>query len=462
MKLKTVSEISISKDMKKYYGRETLNALNTFGNGNTPHLLVKAYGEVKKAAIMAQQECFSLYDDYLYSRLLESIDEIISGIHIDQFLLPLQQGGAGTSLHMNINEVIANVTNEKCSSTDLHIDPLEDLARFQSTNDTLSTAITIMVYRFIESTENRIIDLQETLVQYESKYDDILMTGRTELQDALPITLGQIFGGWAGSIERDRWRLHKLKERLRTIALGGTAMGTCFSAPRKYVFKAEKNLRQITGIPLCRSQNLIDEISNKDILSEVASGYRLISLNLRKMINDLLLYTSSMCGELVHHEVQYGSTIMPFKTNPVILEFIKGLSISIKHESSKIDDYATEGQLQLNPFIPQIGESFIRISEMTERALMSLTENFFPNMSINKLRIEKNLIASPALINTLRQVIGYENVKKLMPILREKNPDSFHSIKKLIAKHTSLTEEFLDKWFDPSNLTTYSNMENGE
>jgi aspartate ammonia-lyase len=445
--------------MNKYYSIETEKALHSFGKEITPHELIKAYGEVKKATISAQQHCFSLYNERVFQVLMETTDEIIEGRHKDQFPLPLRQGGAGTSLHMNINEVIAGISNFKLKSENLSVDPLEDLARFQSTNDTLSTALTIMVYRQLEQTEALIIGLQETLIKGESRYDHILMTGRTELQDALPITLGQVFGGWAGSIERDRWRLHKLKERLRTIALGGTAMGTCFSAPRKYVFKAEKILRQITGLPLCRSQNLTDEISSKDNLAEVASGFQLVALNLRKMSNDLLLYTSSFCGELHHKELQYGSTIMPYKSNPVLLEYTKGLSISIKHECMKISDYASEGQMQLNAFIPFMAESFIAINTMMNSCLTTFIKGFFPTMEVNEKRIEENLSTSPALVNTLRQVIGYENVKKLVPLIQEKKPLTLIDLKLLISQETSLTPEFLDRWFDPSNLTSYSDPE---
>ncbi|MBI9100376.1 MAG: fumarate lyase [Spirochaetaceae bacterium] len=442
--------------MNTLYGNETTKALNSFGQRQTPFELVRAYGEVKKAALMAQQDCFKLYDKILYEKLIESVDEIIQGEHKDQFPLPLEQGGAGTSLHMNINEVIASLTNAKMGDSSTKIDGLEDIARYQSTNDTLSTAVTIMVYRQLEKTEKLIIELQEILVISETKYDQLLMIGRTELQDALPITLGQIFGGWAGSIERDRWRLNKLKERLRTIALGGTAIGTCFSAPRKYVFKAEKNLRQITGLPLCRSQNLIDEISSKDNLAEVASGFQLIALNLRKMTNDLLLYTSSFCGEMTHKEIQYGSTIMPFKSNPILLEYIKGLCISIKYDCLKINDYTTEGQLQLNAFIPFIAEAFIDLHSRMNKALNSLTVNFFPQMIVNREKINSNLLTSPALVNTLRQVIGYDNVKQLVPIIQEIKPGNLEELKKLISENTILTQEFLDTWFDPSNLTSYS------
>ncbi|MBB6478566.1 lyase family protein [Spirochaeta isovalerica] len=432
--------------------KETEKAIESFGTEQTPPELIRAYAEVKKAAISAQQTCFNIYDAALFNKLMTVLDEIIDGSHNLLFKLPLSQGGAGTSLHMNLNEAVCVLTEEP------GLDPLDDLARFQSTNDTFSTAVIIMVYRQLLEIEELVISLQETLVHLEQKYGTVLMTGRTELQDALPITLGQIFASWAGAIERDRWRLHKLKERLRSIPLGGTAMGTCFSAPRKYVYKAEQNLRQITDLPLCRSQNLTDAVSNQDTLGEVASGIRLLALNLGKMTGDLLLYTSSLSGELIHKELQYGSTIMPYKANPVILEFVSGLSVSIKHECAKIEDYAGAGQLQLNAYLPFIAEAFIAIHKSVKKSLVSLNSRFFPGLTIDTRRIELNLAASPAIINTLRNVIGYSRTKELSELIRMKQPESLEDVKKILSENSDLTEAFLDNWFRTENLTTYRDM----
>ncbi|MBN2656926.1 MAG: fumarate lyase [Spirochaetales bacterium] len=428
---------------------ETEKARESFGSEQTPPELIRAYGEVKKAALAAQQSCFELYRPEIYKRIISVLDEIIQGSHNSLFSLPLSQGGAGTSLHMNINEVVCSLVGEPS----LH--PLDDLARFQSTNDTFSTAVIIMVYRQLLETEEYVIKLQESLVRLEEKYSSVLMTGRTELQDALPITLGQVFAAWSGAIERDRWRLHKLKERLRTIPLGGTAIGTCFSAPRKYVFKAEQSLRQITGLPLCRSQNLTDAISNQDTLGEVAGGFRLLALNLRKISGDLLLYTSSLSGELVHGELQFGSTIMPLKANPVLLEYVSGLSLSVKHECAKIEEYAASGQLQLNPYLPFMAQSFLSIHSSLKKALSALNDRFFPGMSLNKEKIASNLASSPALINTLRSVIGYSKIKELSELIKQENPADLDSLKELISLNSDLTGKFLDEWFRPENLTTY-------
>ena len=438
--------------MKFQYGEEIKKAINNFGLGETPREVIKAYGEVKKAAIIAQQEASDIYPKDFYEVLLEVIDEIISGEHDLHFPLSLFQGGAGTSLHMNVCEVIASLANSKHSGK-FFADPLDHIAKYQSTNDTFSTVVTIVVYRKILDIEELVIGLQEYLITKESEYGEILITARTELQAGLPMKLGQVFGGWAGAIQRDRWRLHKLKERLRLISLGGTAVGTCFSAPRNYIFKAEKSLRQITGLPLCRSQNLVDEISNHDSLSEVASGFEILAGNIRKMANDLLLYTSSLTNEIIHPEVQYGSSIMPFKVNPVFLEYIKGLSLETEWECKKISSFVREGQLQLNVFLPFILSGFLNSSDWLKKSINTLINKFFFGMQLNKENIYMNLINSGAILNVLREYIDYSKLKSLIPIIKKENPKTINELIALVNTNLNIPIEDLKEWFTLNRLT---------
>lgn len=447
----------------KHIGGETDKAAGLWGSSRTPRELIKAYGEVKKAALKAQQDYNSRYSEQVSSIIIDCIDEIIAGRHDGLFVLPLHQGGAGTSLHMNINEVIARLVNERIDDPkavmsedgSYRVDPLDDIALYQSTNDTFPTAVIILLYRMLLDIEGLVIKMQEVLVENEQTYSNILLTGRTELQSALPITLGQVFGAWAGSIERDRWRLHKLKDRLRNIPLGGTAMGTCFSAPRKWVFLAEKYIRQITGLPLCRSQNLPDGVAHLDSLSELASGFGIAAENLFKITGDLMLYSSSFIGELKHPELQYGSSIMPDKVNPVSLEYVRGLSIHIQGEVDKISRYSQEGQLQLNAYLPFMLQAFLEIGDGLKQSYSILLDRFFPSLEIDKRRIEGNLLNSNILLNSLRPVIGYQNVKALVEELKGREAGSTAELKDFIRERTDLTGEFLDKWFDPLNLTSY-------
>jgi aspartate ammonia-lyase len=445
-----------------YWSEQTAKALANFGSSPQEPDFIRALGEVKKAALLAIQDFYPYFDKTLFSIIINVLDDIIAGCYNGQFPVPFKQGSAGTSLNMNMNEVIAGITKahyQQLTGQSINLDPIQEINRFQSTNDIIPTAVTVMAYRHLTEIEKQIINLQETLIKKENEYGTVVMTGRTEMQAALPITLGQVFGGWAGCIERDRWRLFKLKERIRNIALGGTALGTCFSAPSKYVFNAERHLREITGLPLCRSQNLVDEISNLDKLAELANGYSLCAQNLVKISQDFLLYTSSMVDEITHPALQYGSTIMAAKNNPVILEFVKGLAINIQGEAFKINCYMQQGQLQLNALLPFVLECLITMYHDLEKALTAFKEQFLDKIVINYKNIEKNLVNSDALLNTLLPSLGYHKIKELYAMLQAQKGcgqacDNLDDLKAFLVKHTSLSQEEITTLFDPLTLTS--------
>ncbi len=438
-----------------YYGEETRKALEILGEDRTPREMIRAYGEVKLAALRAQQETASLYPEDYFPLLEESAREIIRGDLDDHFPLPLAQGGAGTSLHMNICEVLANRTNEKYDGT-FRAHPLDHLARFQSTNDTFSTAVILMTFRFLEETETSVVRLQEELVSRETLYEEWLHCGRTELQDALPMTLGQVYSAWAGPVERDRWRLNKLKERLRTIPLGGTAIGTGFSAPREYVFAAEKQLRRITSYPLCRSQNLCDQVAHTDSLAETASGMALCGENLYKMTSDLLLYTSSLSGEIRHRELQYGSTIMPYKSNPVLLELIRGLCMEVSSTAGLIREYSRSGQLQLNANLPFLAEQMIRLHTRLGKALACASGPLMEALVPDRREMESRLVNSPALLNSLKDELGYSGLKELILRIKEAGLVTKEELILWLAENTDLSKEYLTEKFTPYKLTGFT------
>jgi aspartate ammonia-lyase len=438
---------------KIYYGEETKKALQNFGRDLLPSELIKAYGEVKLAVLSAIQEVEKRFNEKEWYALKTACEEVISGELNDQFPLPLYQGGAGTSINMNVNEVIANRANELYKESRFH--PINDVNAYQSTNDTFPTAIAIVLYRKLLEAEENVIKLQETLIKKENELGRILIAGRTEMQDALPITLGQVFGSWAGMIERDRWRIHKLKERIRTIPLGGTAIGTGYPVPQLVIFASEKYIREITKLPLSRSQNLPDEIANQDKWSELASVIKIIAENLYKITGDLLLYTSSLSGELKHPELQYGSTIMAAKTNPVILEYTRGIAISIKHECEKISSYCENGQLQLNPYTPFILDSFLKVFDCLNKAINTFIDKFIFLFEINKKRIEENLIRSNIILNGLVGLIGYEKVKEIYRIVEEKGVNTIEGLKEIIINNSRLSKEEVDFYLDPLNLSSF-------
>ncbi|MGL1891185.1 MAG: lyase family protein [Spirochaetaceae bacterium] len=433
--------------MADFIGTETSKAVNNWGRSSTPECLIKAYAQVKKAALMAIAEIGHLEHHLV---IFEVLDEIIEGKHNNLFVLPLKQGGAGTSLNMNLNEVITHLVNSRVGANTL--DSLEDINRYQSTNDTFNTAVTIVFLQHLDYIEKMVIELQELFVQKETSYSDLLITGRTEMMDALPMTLGQVFSSYAGSIQRDRWRFNKIKERVRPSVLGGTAIGTCFSAPAKYLFAAEKHLRVITGLSLPRSQNLTSDISMADKYVEASSVYDTLSNSLYKIASDFIIYASK--GEIIHPDLQYGSSIMPLKSNPVLLEFVIGLCINISLEARKISEYSRNGQLQLNAFLPFILEAEISIFESLKKAIDSIIL-FVNNCKVNDKKITENLFSSNAIINSLRPYCKYDQLKKLAVTVSDKRPQNLEDLIAIILKNTNLEEEFLHEYLKPGGFTSF-------
>ena len=309
-----------------------------------------------------------------------------------------------------------------------------------------------MAYEGLVATEAMVIRLQEELVRGEKLWATQVMVGRTELQGALPVTLGQVFASWAGPFERDRWRLNKLRERIRTIPLGGTAVGTGFGAPAAYVFAAEKHLRAITGLPLARSQNLMDEISHLDKFSELAGGLRQVAENLVHLTQDLLYYTSSAVGELGHPRLQAASSQMPAKTNPVALEYACGLAMSVQGEAFKVSQYVQAGRLQLNPYLPFVLESLLSMFASLEKALTAVTQKFLPALVVHTDVLDEHLAGSPALLNALAPVLGYDAIAALAPKLAASPPRTLADLRELLVNELGLTPADAETLVDPLTL----------
>jgi aspartate ammonia-lyase len=448
-------------EITQYWGPETEKAIVNFGRGITPRPIVAAYAQVKLAAVTALQETESRFPAELFACVCDALREIIAGALDSSFPLPLKQGGAGTSLNMNLNEVAAARAEAlylERSGQIVRVDPLEDMNRSQSTNDTFPTAVTVVAYEAASRAEVLIARLQDALAAREREFETLLVAGRTELQDALPIRFCQVFGAWAGAVERDRWRLSKLRERLRTVALGGTAIGTGFSARTEYIHAAEKALRRITRLPLSRSQNLPDEVAHADKYAELAQAAALCAGNVRKIASDLLLYGSTAFGELKHPELQYGSTIMPAKANPVLLEAAKGCAIDAEHEAAKVCAYAFEGQLQLNAWLPFLADALVACFASLERSLESLVA-VLPLLQADEDRIACNLRSSNLLLNLLVPRLGYNRVKELFRELGGAAADCAADYIDLVAAKSGLPREEVADAFEPLKATSPGRME---
>jgi aspartate ammonia-lyase len=439
-----MSKAHSSQNKPELWGMETQKALENFGRGHCPSTLIRALAETKLAVIQAQQTELKKFSPGQFTTINAALEQIIAGQHDQAFPLSLRQGGAGTSLHMNLLEVTANLAMILDPSQ--RIDPLEDLNQGQSTNDVLPTAITIMALRELNRVEKRVTELQECFTDLEQRFQGALMVGRTQLQDALPMTLGQLFGSYAGAVARDRWRLHKVRERFRTIPLGGGAIGTSHHIPQKVIFQAEKNLREITGLPLSRSQNLMDEISHADKYAELSGVYQRLAETLVKISSDLIYYASSPVAEIPHPNQQYGSSLMPFKTNPVILEFVKGQALHVQGEALKISLYTQSAQLQLNPWLIFLAESLLSQSHSLVLALDQWMSRYLDQLTPSISSMESNVWGSQALFNALRAHLPYQQLKEAYNT--GKGQGSLDKLQVALG----VDEETWARWFSPGEL----------
>jgi aspartate ammonia-lyase len=398
-----------------YWGIHTQRAIHNFpisGVRVNPHL-IRSLALVKKACCLANFET-----GYLTKEKLEAInaacDEIAAGGFPDQFPVDALQGGAGTSTNMNVNEVIANraieiLHGKKGDYSIIH--PLEDVNRHQSTNDVYPTAIKVAgIYRFKNLSEV-IADLQGAFQEKEKEFGAIVKIGRTELQEAVPITLGAEFSAFADAFARDRWRTFKCEERLRVVNIGGTAVGTGLTAPRDYIFLVIEKLREVTGLGLARGENIMGETANADAFVEVSGILNAHAVDLIKIANDLRLM--NFTGEIKLPQLQTGSSIMPGKVNPVLLEAAVQVGIKVIANDGIIAETAARGTLQINEFLPLLAHAFLESLDL----LINIDELLVINVrkiAADDGKCREFFEQSPMIITALLPVIGYDRATELM------------------------------------------------
>jgi len=348
------------------------------------------------------------------------------------------QGGSGTSLNMNVNEVIANRALEilgKNKGDYNTISPLEDINKYQSTNDTFPTAIKIAAINKFRELEKSVIELQEALQRKEQEFSDLVKIGRTELVDAVLTTLGKEFSAYAEAVSRDRWRIYKCEERLRVVNIGGTAIGTGLGAPKKYIFKVIEELRDLTNIGLARAENLVENTQNADVFSEVSGILKAHATNLIKIANDLRLL--SAFGEINLPAVQAGSTIMPGKVNPVIAEMVAQIGLKVLGNDSIISHATALGQLELNQNMPLIAFSLLESLNLLINTNRIFAKKCIDGIKANKEKLKEDLESSTATLTALLPKIGYEKLSEIS----EKIIGSKISVKEYVLTNNLLTEE---------------------
>jgi aspartate ammonia-lyase len=431
-----------------YWGIHTARAVENFSfSKRTVHPdLIKAYALVKKACAAANAELGFLAKD-IAQAVQSAALEIAEGKYPEQFPIDALQGGAGTSTNMNVNEVIANRALEilgKPHGEYTAIGPLEHVNMHQSTNDTYPTALKIAALFKLKTLSDNCASLQDICQEKEKQYADILILGRTELTAAVPMTLGRVFSGYAEAFGRDRWRTFKCEERIRNTNLGGTAIGTGLTAPRKYIFLVTEKLQQLTGLPVARAENLVDQTMNADSFVEVSGILCALSVNLSKVARDLRLY--QLLGEISLPQLQTGSSIMPGKVNPVMIEAILQTTLVVQEKHNLIMNAAAQGSLQINEFLPLIADSLLTMLDLLISTTRSLTLHI-EGLCVDAATCLRHVEESPALITALIPQISYKDAEKVVA--------QFNKEQKVNMRHflnEKFGTEFVNKMLSPQQL----------
>ncbi|QBG47112.1 aspartate ammonia-lyase [Verrucomicrobia bacterium S94] len=415
------------------WGIHTARALENFslvGRRVAPGLIA-ALARVKKACALANKEL-----GYLDAVKADSIIHVCEQIvEHPECPLPALQGGAGTSTNMFINEVVANQAN---------VHPIEEVNLHQSTNDVYSTAVKLAAIYGLRDLAEKIEKLQGVFQRLEHRFAHIPTLGKTELMDAVPLTLGAEFGAFAEAFARDRWRTFKSEERLRVVNLGGTAVGTGLTAPRDYIFLVTDKLREITGVGISRGENLVDQTANADAFVEVSGIMKACAANLLKICGDLRLL--HMCGKIKLPAVQAGSSIMPGKVNPVILESVMQVGIKVQSNDLIITECASRGSLQINEFMPLLADALLESLELLGDACLMLAKHA-EGIEADEAACERHFNASVEIVTAFLPTIGYEKATELVEQFKKTGRSDF---KNYLTEE--LGEEIVEKTLSPQNL----------
>ncbi len=375
---------------------------------------------------------FTIIDDGIIDALCSAAAGISEGRYFSDFIVPAVQGGAGTSINMNVNEIITNAalnaTGHNFGEYDF-IDPVEHANIYQSTNDVIPTALTVAVMRLLQELEAVINQLRQETEKIEGASRNKLRIGYTQLQEAVPASFGVLFSTYNEALSRDWWRVSKCSERVKQVNLGGGATGTGLSLPRYFIMEVVPELRQLTGLPLAHSENLPDATSNLDKWVEIHATLKAHAVNLEKMVSDLRLLSSDIAGTrtLAIPDKQAGSSIMPGKINPVIPEFVITAAHKIYSNDQMISSLSGQGALELNAYLPAIGCAMIDSLKLLIASDTTLLGNLLGGIKINEKAGYSTLIKSPSVTTALVPYTGYNKATKLAVLMKKENIDIFEA-----------------------------------
>ena len=449
----SMGEVKVPAD--KYWGAQTERSHENFEIGigleTMPREITKAFGYLKKAAALANN---SLKPEKMTQEKLDAIskacDEVISGSLNDHFPLVVWQTGSGTQSNMNANEVIANRANEIAGKKLCH--PNDDINMSQSSNDTFPTALHISAVCVIEDKLLPAVDtLVETFKRLEKENEGIVKSGRTHLQDAVPISFDQEISGWRTSLERDREMLVSSLPYLKQLALGGTAVGTGLNAPKGFDVKVAEAVSKLTGKDFITAPNKFHALTSKDELVFAHGAIKALACDMMKIANDVRWLASGPrdgLGEIHIPENEPGSSIMPGKVNPTQCEAVTMVAVQVMGNDAAVGFAASQGNFELNVFMPVIAYNFIQSARLLAESILSFNKNCAVGITANKEKMHHNLYNSLMLVTALNPYIGYENAAKTA----HKAFDENISLKEACVGLGFLTAEKFDEVFKPEDL----------
>jgi aspartate ammonia-lyase len=461
-----IGEVSIPAGA--LYGIHFVRARNNFENQVPfPVEWYRATGSVKLACYRTVRKLLkalsrdhpdmiahlNLPDEQTLGAMEAAATAIASGDYFEYFIVPGVQGGAGTSINLNVNEIIANaalISLGKKPGNYALVDPIESANIYQSTNDVIPTALTVASMHLLNSLEAAINKTRVALEKLETRYRNTLRLGYTQMQEAVPSTYGQLFSTYSEALSRDWWRVSKGFERIKVVNLGGGAIGTGIAIPRFFIMEVVPALKRITSLPVTQGENLADATSNMDKWVEVHAMLKAHAVNLEKIVSDLRLLASGTGSnkEIELPSQQVGSSIMPGKVNPVVPEYIISSAHRIYANDQKIATLSSKGCLELNAYLPEIGGAMLESLKLMISMNRAFGEKVLQGLVVLEEAASRKLFNSPAVTTALSPLIGYNRAAQLASQMKKAEQNIFQANDTLGTIETRK----LEKLMEPGNL----------
>ncbi len=449
----TIGEIKVPAD--KLWGAQTQRSKQNFriGGEKMPKEIVKAFAHLKKAAAITSNKLGNLTDAKAKA-ISAAADEVLEGELDDNFPLVVWQTGSGTQSNMNMNEVLAHRGNELLEEwgEEDRLHPNDDVNKSQSSNDTFPTALHVAsVTSVIENLLPAIDVLKETLDKKAKEFDDVIKIGRTHLQDATPLTLGQEISGWVRMLEKDRVMVEQAVGQMKELAIGGTAVGTGLNAPEGFGDQVAAQISEQVGIKFTSAENKFQALTSYDEAVFTHGAVKALAADLMKIANDVRWLASgprSGIGEITIPANEPGSSIMPGKVNPTQSEALTMVVAQVMGNDATIGFAASQGNFELNVFKPVIAYNFLQSVRLLSDAMISFNNNCAVGIEPNKEKIQELLDNSLMLVTALNPHIGYENAAKIAKTAHAEGT----TLKESAVKSGLLTAEQFDEWVVPSKM----------